>query len=991
MLLKRPLLICLLSLFCIALSLVSYAQPLAFPGAEGGGRFATGGRGSTVYEVTNLNDAGAGSLRDAVSQPDRTIVFRVSGVIRLASKLTIRQPNLTIAGQTAPGDGICITGYTVSISASNIILRHLRFRLTDESKVDDDALNSFSSDIRYQNIIIDHCSLSWSVDETGTFYNVKDFTLQWCILSESLYRSVHDKGDHGYAGIWGGQNASFHHNLIAHHTSRNPRFNGSRYTGQPDLEVVDFRNNVIYNWGSANSVYGGEGGHYNMVNNYYKPGPATPGSLTTSSATNKRNRILNYTSYYYSSDAAVYPDTLFGGKFYIDGNYVHGYPDVTADNWTRGVQKDSYAKADSLIAAARQSSPFSFAPITTQSAEDAYGAVLENVGATLPHRDATDVRIINETRNGTATFEGAAYAAVTSTGVTHPSGIIDTQNDVGGLQVYSSTAAPVDNDSDGMPDDWETANGLNPNDASDRNNIHSSGYTMLEVYLNNITASGSANTTPYLTASASLTSFTQTTGTPSAVQTYTVAGNYLTGTVTITPPAGYEVSANNGGTWFTNATPLVLIPVNGTLTSSKISVRLNASAVGAYSGNIIHASTGAQTVTVPVNGTVSEPVAPSNSIVLQQWPLTADNTDNAAVRSAGVTTSTPSFNRLYSSNGTTVTAVKAYSTTHGQAFAPSAGGDGLWTTAAGGPGGNLTRVHYEQFTVTAAAGYTVKIDSVLLNAAFYASSSNTKLAVVYSKSGFTTADSVEVAAASFAAPKLLIQDNTGPNSANSKYALLLANENGVMLEAGQMLTIRLYFSCGSTSTGRYGMLKNVTVKGAATALAPLPAVTATGTFSAFSHKVGTPSAAQSFEVSGKNLINTLTVTVPAGYELSADGFIWNASPLTFTPVSGTVAATTVQVRLNAGAEGTYNGNITVSSTGAPDATLIVNGTTAPAVAVPTVTTTGNLNPFSQSLGRPSAAQSFTASGANLNSNIQVTPPANYEVSANGVNWFTSAA
>jgi hypothetical protein len=513
------------------------AQQLAFPGAEGGGRFATGGRGGSVYEVTTLNDAGVGSLRDAVSQPNRTIVFKVSGIIRLVSRLTIRQPNLTIAGQTAPGDGICIAGYTVNINASNIILRHLRFRLGDDSKIDDDALNSFGSSITNGNIIIDHCSLSWSVDETGTFYNIKDFTLQWCILSESLFRSVHDKGNHGYAGIWGGQNATFHHNLVAHHTSRNPRFNGSRYTGRPDLEVVDFRNNVIYNWGSANSAYGGEGGNYNMVNNYYKAGPATPGNLTTSSASNKRNRILNYTSYYYSSDAAVYPDTLFGGKFYIEGNYVHGYTDVTNDNWTRGVQKDNYAKADSLIAAARQSAPFATAPVTTQSAEEAYLSVLENVGATLPHRDAVDVRIINETRTGTATYEGAAYAAVNGTGISHPSGIIDTQNDVGGLPSYSSTTPEADTDKDGMPDSWETANGLNPNDANDRNTVSSNGYTALENYLNSITTSGSANTTPNIFASGSLASFAQTGSTPSAIQTYTLAGNNLTGTVTVTPPA----------------------------------------------------------------------------------------------------------------------------------------------------------------------------------------------------------------------------------------------------------------------------------------------------------------------------------------------------------------------------------------------------------------------------------------------------------------------
>jgi hypothetical protein len=191
--------------------------------------------------------------------------------------------------------------------------------------------------MNYQNIIVDHCSMSWSIDETGTFYGIRNFTLQWCILSESLYNSKHDKGIHGYAGIWGGANATFHHNLLAHHSSRNPRFGGARkgyVPYDPADELVDYRNNVVYNWGNINSSYGGEGGKINMVNNYYKAGPATPGNLTTSSASNKRNRILNYTNFYVDGT-----DTTWGGKFYIDGNYVAGYPDVTADNWTKGVQK----------------------------------------------------------------------------------------------------------------------------------------------------------------------------------------------------------------------------------------------------------------------------------------------------------------------------------------------------------------------------------------------------------------------------------------------------------------------------------------------------------------------------------------------------------------------------------------------------------------------------------------------------------------------------
>ena len=468
-------------LYFIVLSKTLAAQQLAFPTAEGGGRFAIGGRSGSVYEVTNLNDAGTGSLRDAVSQPNRTVVFRVSGLIVLASRLSLKQDNITIAGQTAPGDGICLTGYTLNIQANNIIIRHIRCRLGSAFRVEDDALNCYSGN--FQNIIIDHCSLSWSVDETGSFYDIKNFTLQWCILSESLFNSTHSKGEHSYGGIWGGENASFHHNLLAHHTSRNPRFNGNRYTFTNFRDTVDFRNNVIYNWGSINSSYGGEAGCYNMVNNYYKAGPATPGSLTTSSTSNKRNRIFNYTSFYING-----LDTVFGGKFYITGNYVYGFPDVTSDNWTKGVQKDSYYNSEALIANSKQSAPFRSSPVYTQTAEAAFVSVLDSAGAILPCRDTIDRRIVRETRSGTATFEGAAYALMTGVGISHPSGIIDTVTNVGGMPTYKSTTAPIDSDHDGMPDTYETAIGLNPTNSADRNQVGTGGYTQLEIYLNSLTS-----------------------------------------------------------------------------------------------------------------------------------------------------------------------------------------------------------------------------------------------------------------------------------------------------------------------------------------------------------------------------------------------------------------------------------------------------------------------------------------------------------------------
>ena len=465
---------------CIALCAIIHAQQLAFPTAEGGGRFALGGRGGTVYEVTNLNDAGAGSLRDAVSQPNRTVVFKVSGTIVLLSRLVLRQNNLTIAGQTAPGDGICLSGNTLNIQASNIIIRYIRSRLGDAFPVEDDAMNCWSGN--FQNIIIDHCSMSWSIDETGTFYDIKNFTLQWCILSESLFNSIHNKGEHGYAGIWGGENASFHHNLLAHHTSRTPRFNGNRYTVINFRDTVEFRNNVIYKWGNINSGYGGEGGCYNMVNNYYKAGPATPGSLTTSSTSNKRNRIFNYTSFYYNG-----VDTIFGGKFYVNGNYVNGFADVTTDNWAKGIQKDSYVNATNLLTAAKQTNPFLTSPVQTQTAEAAFLSVLDSAGAILPCRDTVDRRIVRETRTGTATFEGATYALVTGTGISHPSGIIDGTANVGGMPIYNSKPALLDSDADGMPDSWEILRGLNPNNAADRNGLIN-GYTNLEIYLNSITS-----------------------------------------------------------------------------------------------------------------------------------------------------------------------------------------------------------------------------------------------------------------------------------------------------------------------------------------------------------------------------------------------------------------------------------------------------------------------------------------------------------------------
>ncbi|MFA5210125.1 MAG: pectate lyase, partial [Proteiniphilum sp.] len=289
---------------------------LAFPGARGGGIYTSGGRGGKVIRVTTLEDHGLpGSLRHAVNQPGaRIVLFDVSGTIRLRSELKITQGNLTLAGQSAPGGGITLADYPVEIQADNMIVRYLRFRMGDKKvTADKDAFGARNR----KNLIIDHCSMSWSTDECASFYDNENFTLQWSILSESLRLSVHEKGSHGYGGIWGGVNASFLCNLLIHHDSRTPRFCGSRYSNRPDRESVDFRNNLLYNWG-ANNAYGAEGGSYNLVNNYYKPGPAS----------SNRGRLLQP----YADDGKNAQPKGTHGRFYLSGNQVEGNNSVTVNN-----------------------------------------------------------------------------------------------------------------------------------------------------------------------------------------------------------------------------------------------------------------------------------------------------------------------------------------------------------------------------------------------------------------------------------------------------------------------------------------------------------------------------------------------------------------------------------------------------------------------------------------------------------------------------------
>ena len=466
----------------------------AFPGADGAGKYTTGGAGGAVYTVTSLADDGSkGTLRWAINQKGpRTIVFAVSGIIELQKSLKVNNGDLTIAGQTAPGDGICLKNYTFSIQADNVIVRFIRSRMgVDIKQKGDDAMNGTKA---HQNIIIDHCSMSWSTDECATFYDNRNFTLQWCIISESLANSIHEKGAHGYGGIWGGQGASFHHNLLAHHTNRTPRLCGSRYTGKPEEEKVDLFNNVIYNYGS-DGAYAGEGGSYNFINNYYKPGPATPKD------TNVGHRILKPEAGRSKLDHKVY------GRVYADGNIMEGYPEITKDNWNGGIQVEEQPNADGYTELMRSYEPFAMPHVHIMSAKDAYGYVLDNVGANIPSRDIVDTRIVEEVRTGIPYYEkklpkdaygdkwGLSPKSQDEDGLfkyrrlpkdSYKLGIITDVRQMGGYPEYKGTPY-VDTDGDGMPDEWEKANGLNPNDPSDANkDCTGDGYTNIEKYINGI-------------------------------------------------------------------------------------------------------------------------------------------------------------------------------------------------------------------------------------------------------------------------------------------------------------------------------------------------------------------------------------------------------------------------------------------------------------------------------------------------------------------------
>ncbi len=488
---------------CVLLSsLAAMAQTLAFPTAEGYGKYASGGRGGEVVEVTNLlddpNNPPEGSFRWAIQQhPGKpiTIVFRVSGTIDLKNNpFKHKRSNMTIAGQTAPGDGICIKGGFVNLGGSeNVIIRHIRSRVGVDAAdtiyrpgyvSDSDFIPGAALGIENGgNFIIDHCSFSWSAEETMNIYDNHHTTVQWCIISEALYSAGHNKGsDRAFGAVWGGRSASYHHNLLAHNKSRNPRF--GNITENDTVMHLDIVNNVMYNWGNYNACYGGNnklgtGGRpeINLVNNYYKPGPARPG---------------NNSSYFACASWSDVIDGYSGvecGNWHLSGNYMEGTwaakNGVNEDNY-KAFLFNEYTSRVPTMTLDDFKSDYNTVPdeykLKWDSPEDAFNKVLANVGA-FP-RDPVDTRVIQETKDGTATYYGQCGNTTNGEMVSsNKIGIIDKPSDVGGYPELKTYNEITDNDHDGMDDAWETANGFDPTDRDDRNTALKDGYTALEAYL----------------------------------------------------------------------------------------------------------------------------------------------------------------------------------------------------------------------------------------------------------------------------------------------------------------------------------------------------------------------------------------------------------------------------------------------------------------------------------------------------------------------------
>ena len=521
----------LTSMAAALMSAAALAQAPAFPGAEGHGRYVTGGRGGKVIHVTNLNDKGTGSFRAAVTgNSKKIIVFDVAGVIPLASDLTIGS-NTTILGQTAPSPGITLRYYTVR-PEDNCIIRFIRLRRGQEKDINDGADATWQRN--KTGIIFDHCSFSWSIDEVASFYDNNNFTMQWCTVAESLTNPGHSKGAHGYGGIWGGKLASFHHNFVGHLMNRGPRFNGARYgwtgyTSNKDYDTykwenpvqaenVDFRNCVMYN--AQGTCYGGPGGgQINIVNNYYKAGPShslkskTLNGIKVSVSSGKergsQDRITQVTVSSSGNSDKKHPEYYeMTSRYFISGNTTETTKGTITKNqdW-KGVEYDkgTYTYNGEIYSADKKNfygdavahqtidgvscvkikmdNPAPTGEVTTHSAAEAFSKVLAYGGASL-YRDEIDARYMEEAKTGTAQYKGS---------ITQSPGIIDKVSDVNGYteSTFGTASHPADfdTDKDGIPDAWELANGLNPNDDSDALTYSLDGkgyYTNLEVYANSL-------------------------------------------------------------------------------------------------------------------------------------------------------------------------------------------------------------------------------------------------------------------------------------------------------------------------------------------------------------------------------------------------------------------------------------------------------------------------------------------------------------------------
>jgi hypothetical protein len=455
----------------------------AFPGAEGGGMFTCGGRGGKVFVVTSLEDNGPGTFREACEAGGaRIVVFNVSGIVRLKTPISIRAPYITIAGQTAPGDGVVIAGESVDIDTHDVIIRHMRFRRGEVNVLRrDDAVSGEA----IGNIIIDHTSASWGLDESLSLYRnmwspepdrhpgrspeklpTVNITVQNSIIAETL-----DTYNHAFGSTFGGLNSTMARNLFANNVARNPSVG---MWGD-----FSFVNNVIFNWWNRTMDGGDYRSMWNIINNYYKPGPITPEESPI------RYRIAK-------PEKGSIDSTIFG-RIYANGNRIHDNKEVSDDNWAGGIQLGMpHEEAVKYFDQVRARTPFPMADVRIMPASEAFEWVLDHAGATIPKRDEVDTRIVKQARTGVIEYQegldakDSKYVKRRLPADSYKKGIITDISQVGGYPEYNGTPY-TDSDSDGMPDWWEEKHGLNPNDPADANgDINGDGYTNIEKFINGI-------------------------------------------------------------------------------------------------------------------------------------------------------------------------------------------------------------------------------------------------------------------------------------------------------------------------------------------------------------------------------------------------------------------------------------------------------------------------------------------------------------------------